>query len=136
MSYDATIPRHDEDLYITDDTEKAEVDAFVRSRLEKPAVLNDVVVFNFSGFTLDGTALVNAASDLDGGVYVIPYQVPGTWGYMVDVLPPEVSDAPLLTYRREEGEYHAYTNWRDADEEPEGFREAYESVARRGGERP
>lgn len=131
MSYNANIPQHSEELYITDDTTRAEVIEFVRARLAAPAVLNDVVVFNFSSYSIDGSALVNAASDLDAGVYVVPYQVPGAWGYMVDALPAEVADATLLTYRAGESEYHEYENWRNAFEDSTraALRETYEGLA-------
>lgn len=135
MSYEATIPTHDEDLRINDETTLAEVNAFVAERLHKPAVLGDVVVFNFSSYELDGSALVNTASDLEGGVYVIPYQVPGVWGYIVDALPPEISDTALLTYRQNEGEYHAYQNFRKNAETAEKlFSRIYRDLALYGGD--
>jgi hypothetical protein len=112
MNDNTTIPRHDDTLYIDDQTTEAEVMDYVAQRLRTPAVLGDVIVYNFSNYTLDGTALVNAAADLDAGLYVVPYQVPGMWGYIVHTIPDEVADATLLTYRSGEGAYHAYPNWR------------------------
>lgn len=130
MSYEATIPQHDTDLYIKDSTTQGDVDEFLRDRLATPAILHDVIVFNFSSYTLDSGALVNAANELDGGIYVVPYQVPGVWGYMVDVLPSDVSETDLLTYRANEGAYHVYDNWRDGDndETRDVLRETFEAL--------
>lgn len=112
MSYNGNIPDHTRGLYIDDDTERSDVIGFVEDRLTSPAVLGDVVVYNFSSHSIDAAALINAASDMSDGPYVIPYQVPGVWGYIVSILPASVSDAPLLTYRSQQGEYHVYPNYR------------------------
>ena len=110
MSEATTVPRLEDELWIDHDTEPADVLAFCERRLAEPAVVEDAAVWSFHNQGFDAHALLE--QDLDGGTYVIPFQVPGVWGFMVDVLPPMVSEATLLTYRRDEGRYEQYENFR------------------------
>lgn len=106
------IPRHETALHITDDTTADDAIGFLTARLREPAIIGDVIVYNFNSHHLDTDALLAAVGDLAPGVYTVPYQVPGAWGFMCQVLPTTVADATLLTYRRAEGVYHPYDNWR------------------------
>lgn len=119
------IPDHDESLYIGDQTTVPEVMDYVAERLCTPARPEDgVVVWNFHNRSLDAQALLNA--DLNDGLYVVPYQVPGVWGFMVDVLPGKVSDATLLTYAAEEQSYSAYENFRSLSLGTRQYRDSLE----------
>jgi hypothetical protein len=106
------IPDHENALYIDSDTTPVQVMDYVEERLCTPAVIGETVVWNFNNHPLDARALLNA--DLDPGAYVVPYQVAGVWGFIVDVLPTEIATAPLLTYSADEAEYSVYENLRDA----------------------
>lgn len=119
-----SVPDHDSSLYVDDDTTATEVLNYTVERLCEPATVGDVVVFNFHSAELDARALVNA--NLDPGVYVVPYQVTGVWGFIVDVLPDPVGTAPLLNYAPTEEEYRVYENLRSAEVEvdPGGIRNA------------
>jgi hypothetical protein len=116
------VPQHTTDLRIDADTTHEEVIDFLDARLSEPAVLSEgsVVVWNFNSHDLDANALLRAG--LDDGQYVVPYQVPGVWGFMVSVLPLPLSNATLLTYRRGQGEYATYPNLRSP---PEGSARNY-----------
>lgn len=107
------IPDHSESLYVDDETTLSDVLAFVYSRVECPAVVGQATVYNFHNRSLDAEALVNA--NLAEGSYVVPYQVPGVWGFVVEVLPVEMASAPVLAYRREEEQYQVHPNFRTAD---------------------
>jgi len=103
-----SIPKHASDLRVSDQTTHAEVVAYLDARLGEPATVGDAVVFNFNSHDLDAHALLDAG--LDDGVYVVPYQVAGMWGTMVEMLPRRVAAATLLTYRQGQGEYATYPN--------------------------
>lgn len=107
------IPQYDSNLYIDDDTSSVDVIEYVNDRLTDPAIIGDAVVWNFHHKQIDAAALVNA--DLEPAEYVIPYPVPGVWGFIVDILPERVSDAQLLTYAKSEGRYTVYDNFRHPD---------------------
>lgn len=128
MSESAQIPRLDGELWIDHETEPVDVLAFIERRLAEPSVIDDVAVWSFHNQGFDAHALLEM--DLEPGTYVIPYQVPGVWGFMVDVLPALVADAKLLTYRRDESRYEVYENYRT---EPiaEAVREDFEQTALR-----
>lgn len=107
------IPTHDSKLWIDDETTADDIIEYTAERLAEPAVVGDVVVWNFNSHDLDAQALINA--DLPEGSYVVPYQVPGAWGFMVEVLPSPIDTATLLTYRQTSGEYNTYENHRDGE---------------------
>lgn len=106
------IPRHDSDLRVSDATTATDVRRFLGDRLAEPAVVEGSVVWNFNSHDLDAHALLAATDELDAPVYVVPYQVPGTWGAMVQMLPGFVADAALLTYRSNQERYAVYDNLR------------------------
>lgn len=109
---DAHIPQHTSDLRVTDSTSARDVREYLASRLAEPAVIDGTVVWNFNSHNLDASALLDAAQELDGTAYVVSYQVSGTWGAMVEMLPPFVADADLLTYQSQQGRYKVHENHR------------------------
>lgn len=111
------IPRHESDLRVTHDTTRQDAIDYLSARLDEPAVVEGSVVFNFHGRDLDAAALVNNAEMLTERVYVVPYQVPGMWGFMVELLPAFVADASLLVYRSSQGCYVTYPNLRENREQ-------------------
>jgi hypothetical protein len=104
-----SIPDHSRGLRIGTDTSVTDIVEFLERRLRTPAVLGNAVVYNFHNRSLDARALVNA--DLDGGTYVVPYQVSGVWGFMQEVLPTEAAEAPHLTYSPDSEDYTVYSNY-------------------------
>lgn len=104
-----TIPSHDDGLRIEYDTERSDILEFLDARLREPAKVGDAIVWNFHSRDLDAQALVEA--ELDPGRYLVPYQVSGTWAFMSDVLPADVSRATLLAYKVEKGEYQTFGNF-------------------------
>lgn len=104
----SAIPNYSSDLRVSETTTLAEVERFLEARLRAPAVVGGAVVYNFNSHDIDARALLNA--NLDDGMYVIPYQVAGMWGTMVQLLPQPVAEATLLTYRQGSGEYATYPN--------------------------
>lgn len=112
MAEQTHIPRHDSDLRVTDATTATDVRRFLDARLAEPAVVEGSVVWNFNSHDLDAHALLDATAELAAPIYVVPYQVPGTWGAMVQMLPSFVADAALLTYRSKQERYKPYDNLR------------------------
>lgn len=102
------------ELYMDDETEAADVLDFVAERTENPAVFNDrdVVVFNYHNQPLVAHAIAEWAFDADPGVYVVPFQVSGVWGFIQRVLPVPIRNADVLAYRKGSDVYVDYTNWR------------------------
>lgn len=119
---------NDSELYIEGDkTEPTEVLDFVAERTAGPMIFRggDVVVYNYHNRDVVVNALVEWAESAEPGVYVVPYQVSGVWAFMQRVLPQEVRDADLLTYRRRDDQYVDYENWRRIfDESDEEFEDA------------
>lgn len=112
----ADVPRYDSDLRAGPDVTADDVRQFLADRLADPAVVDGNLVFNFHSRDLDAAALLDSSADLDArpqSVFVVPYQASGLWGFMVDVLPPTVADAPLLVYRKNAGEYAVQPNPRN-----------------------
>jgi hypothetical protein len=118
------IPTHDQRLWISQDTTVTEVVDYVRSRLAEPSTMNGKTVWNFHARDLDARALVNA--DLDDGHYVVPYQASGAWGWMVEIIPQEIAEAPVLVYRGDEGTYEVFDNFRAADVDHAALRATHE----------
>lgn len=106
------IPTHESDLHIRNETTVRDVVAFVEDRLCEPAIVGESIVFSFHSQGFDAHDLVNA--NLDNGIYVIPYQASGAWAFMNDILPHEVSTAPVLTYSKASG-YSVYPNFGAAE---------------------
>lgn len=101
-------------LYVTESTTKEEVVDYVRDCIEHPYVEQTAdgetkVVWNFSSHSIDHDGLDVAGKDQDR--FVIPFQVPGTWGFIVTLLPEPIKSAELLVYRQEHGEYFAFKNF-------------------------
>lgn len=92
---------------------------FVERRAMNPSLFGDVIVWSFNNHVLDEKQLESQVDDLKSDEYVIPYQVSGIWGYMMLLLPEEIREAEILTYRRSEGRYHPYPNYYHYSEEVE-----------------
>jgi len=109
----------DDALLVDEDTSLDEVQEFIRGRVNEPHVVDGTVVWNFSSHNVDEEALDKAVTrKLERDVYVIPYQVTGTWSYMFSILPEQLQRAEVLIYKTNTGRYNAYTNFlREAPEE-------------------
>lgn len=93
---------HESNLYIEDDTTAREVVGFVADRAREPLVIDgETIVFNFHNSSLD----VQAARDLDGGLYIVPFAVSSTWAYMSRLLPTYIKTATPLSYDSEDERY-------------------------------
>lgn len=106
------VPQHDSRLHIDEDTDEVDVVAYVEERLAEPAVVDGTRVFNFNSHDLDAHALINAELHREPATaFVVPYQVPGVWGFIHEVLPNDLSESPLLVYRESEKLYEVYRNY-------------------------
>lgn len=47
---------------------------------------------------------------LENDEYVIPFQVTGTWGFIVQLLPERLRRAEILVFKKQYGDYAAYSN--------------------------
>lgn len=102
----------DNTFRIDRNTEPEEIREFVADRVRDPIEVDGVTVWNFSTHDVEMDALREVASSLHRDHYVIPYQVPGAWAYMVRVMPNPLSDAELLVYSKREERYKAFPNFR------------------------
>lgn len=133
-----TIPQHDSNLRLDDSTTVEDVLAFVEARVQEPARIGGVTVWNFNSHDLEPRPLLEIAEMLQPGDYVVPYQVPGVWGFIVWVVPQRIQYAPLLTYRKSSSEYAVYENYLDSfgdlefETVDERMRHLHEAVAEVG----
>lgn len=106
-------------LLVNEDTSLDEVRDFIRGRVDDPHVVDETIVWNFSSHNVDEAALREAVDrKLERDIYVIPYQVTGTWSYMFTILPEALQRAEILVYKTNTGRYNAYKNFlRQAPEE-------------------
>lgn len=122
-------PYEDDSLMMSSDTALEEVQSFVRRRLQNPYMINGKVIWNFSNHKPDLDALEFCTRNkLEEDRYVIPFQVTGTWGFMVQLLPEDMKKYELLVYKPQYEDYAAYKNLRGEidDEELEDFTEGLE----------
>ncbi|UBF23041.1 hypothetical protein HCTV-16_gp58 [Haloarcula virus HCTV-16] len=112
-------PYAEDALLVDQDTSLDEVQSFIRRRVANPHVVEDTIIWNFSSHNVDEDALDKAVDrKLERDIYVIPYQVTGTWSYMFSILPEQLQRAEILVYKTNTGRYNAYTNFlREAPEE-------------------
>ena len=103
-------PNSDDGLRIVRTTDLQEVRDFVSRRVKDPIEIDGVTVWNFSTHEPDMRELRYKVEHLRRDQYIIPYQVPGAWGYMQDLLPDELREAELLVYSRTDGTYKAFPN--------------------------
>lgn len=109
----------DDALLVDEDTSLDEVRDFIRGRVDNPHIVDGTIVWNFSSHNVDQVALEEAVEKkLERDIYVIPYQVTGTWSYMFTILPEALQRAEVLVYKTNTGRYNAYKNFlREAPEE-------------------
>lgn len=101
----------DDALKMTSETTVDEVQSFVRRRTQNPYIVGGKVIWNFSNHKPDMEALEFAANNkLENDKYVIPFQVTGSWGFMVQFLPQQLQRSEILVYKQQYGDYAAYTN--------------------------
>lgn len=102
----------DDALFIDEQTTVEEVQDFLRQRTEKPIEFDETTIFDFNGHNPDMEALERAATEkLRGDMYIIPFQVAGTWGFMYHLLPDQLKKAEILVYNPRDEEYFAYQNF-------------------------
>lgn len=102
----------DDALIVDGDTSLEEVQEFIRNRVEDPEIIDGTVIWNFSSHEVDRDALENAVErKLERDMYVIPYQVTGTWAYMFTILPKQLQRSEVLVYKTTTGRYNAYKNF-------------------------
>lgn len=105
-------PERDDGIRITEETEASDLREFTKRRATEPIELDDgVVVWNFSTHEVDREALALVAPALQQDRYIIPYQVPGAWGYIQTLLPEEIRRAELLVYSIRDSRYKAFPNF-------------------------
>lgn len=110
----AEIPSLDSSLRICDRTDQINIHRFLRNRLTQRAEVGGAYVYSFNNHEFDRRALVDVADELDDEeIYVIPYQVPNVWGYMMRLLPDEIATARHLVYQQVREAYRIVPNWVD-----------------------
>lgn len=109
-------PDTDDALRIDQDTKPLDIRRFVERRVKDPLEFENggIVIWNFSTHEPKEELLADKAPTLRNDYYVIPYQVPGAWGYMQDLLPEQVRNAELLVYSIKDDRYKAFPNFRRA----------------------
>lgn len=107
-------PDSDDGLRIERSTKPEDVRAYVERRTKSPLHFEDhgVTVWNYATHEPAVDALKRKAETLQQDRYIVPYQVPGAWGYMQDLLPDGLRNAELLVYSKREGRYKAFPNFR------------------------
>ena len=103
-------PNSDDGLRIVRTTDTQEVRDFVERRTKDPIEVDGVTVWNYSTHEPHMSELRRKAGALRRDRYIIPYQVPGAWGYMQDLLPEKLREAELLVYSKADGTYKAFPN--------------------------
>ena len=101
----------DDSLSVENGTQPDEVEAFVRRRVLNPLRVGGLTVWNFNNHKADREQLGRQADDLLNDEYLIPYQVPGAWTYMVELMPERVKSAEILVYSQNSGRYDPYPNF-------------------------
>lgn len=104
-------PDADDSIRIDRTTTASEVRDFVERRATHPVEVDGVTVWNFSTHEVDRDALERVAPRLRRDAYIIPYQVPGAWGYMQDLLPKGLREKELLVYSERDDRYKAFPNF-------------------------
>lgn len=110
---------------MSSDTTLEEVQGFVKKRFRNPYIMEGKVIWNFSNHQPNMEALEFATKNkLEKDRYLIPFQVTGTWGFMMQLLPKEIKEIEILVYKPQFEDYAAYTNLRAemSDDEIEDFR--------------
>lgn len=108
-------PEADDAVRVTKETEPPELRDFAKNRAMHPRVIEvedkEVTIWNFSTHAIDELALYDVVPNLNREKYVIPYQLPGVWGYFHSILPDEILEAELLVYSMRDEEYKAFPNF-------------------------
>lgn len=98
-------------LRMTSDTELDEVLTFIKQRARNPYTVNGKIIWDFSNHKPDMEALEFATENkLENDEYVIPFQVTGTWGFIIQLLPERLRNAEILVFKKQYGDYAAYEN--------------------------
>lgn len=106
-------------MRITSETNVAELREYIQRRAKNPILRSGrLTIWSFTSHEPDWYALEEKIPDLKADRYIIPYQVPGAWGYMQSLLPETLRESDLLVYSIAEHRYKAFTNFaRVADAE-------------------
>lgn len=98
-------------LRMTSDTQLDEVLGFIKRRTRNPYTVNGKIIWDFSNHKPDMEALEFATENkLENNEYVIPFQVTGTWGFIIQLLPERLQNAEILVFKKQYGDYAAYEN--------------------------
>lgn len=107
---------------MTSDTELDEVLDFIKNRTRNPYTVNGKIIWDFSNHKPDMEALEFATENkLENDEYVIPFQVTGTWGFIIQLLPDRLRNAEILVFKKQYGDYAAYQNMYRLMGEEEGY---------------
>lgn len=101
----------DDALIASQGMKATEIQDFVERRSKDPYTFEDVTIWSFNNHEIDVEQLREQAENLRADRFIIPYQVSGIWGYIVQFLPERIRTAEILTYRQGDGRYYAYPNY-------------------------
>lgn len=99
--------KRDDALYVRESTSQDEVLRYVRQCLRSPVRYEGNVIWNFSSYEFNEEAFTSKREN----EFFVPYEVPGTWGFMYALLPERVRNAEVLVYQSGQTEYIAYKNF-------------------------
>jgi len=101
------------DLEIGPSTSSKELIDFTKRQVQNPFEFQETTVYNFSTHKIDEENLKkNIERKLERNLYMIPMQVLSAEIFIVSILPPEIKNAEILLYNKNEEEYYAYKNFR------------------------
>lgn len=107
------IPRLENELHVDQTTDHLNIKYFVKNRLRRPACLHPeaITVYSFANHQFHGVALLDIAESLDSGIYVVPNPLNNVWMFIVEILPKELAEAPLLIFSQSREEYFTVSNY-------------------------
>lgn len=95
-------------LRITDETDAADVVAFIERSID-PIYIEDATVWNFSNHPFRPDRFRSDIENPAGRTFVLPFQVTTTWGLMLQLLPKPIQMAEPVLWRGDQ--YEVYDNY-------------------------
>jgi hypothetical protein len=111
VSEDRGSPYKDDALVVENGVPPEEVQDFVLGRASNPEHVAGMTIWNFNNHQINEEQLERQADDLYYDEYLIPYSIPGAWGYMVSLLPEVIREVEILVYSQDRDQYNPYPNY-------------------------
>lgn len=101
----------DDALIASSEMDAQDIRTFLVRRAREPYEIEGVTIWSFNNHELHEAQLAEQAESFKSDEYIIPYQVPGIWGYMYRLLPKDMREIEILTYSTRDGKYYAFPNY-------------------------